>query len=88
MVVGTSRRLNDNNKNVNVYTHDGIIGKYDKDLKKVSVVYYGDDRDDYLTDIIEADGSYLVVGYSSYEDGSYLSKFITYSDALKILEVE
>ena len=88
VVVGTSRRLNDNNKNVNVYTHDGIIGKYDKDLKKVSVVYYGDDRDDYLTDIIEADGSYLVVGYSSYEDGSYLSKFITYSNALKPLEVE
>ena len=31
---------------------------------------------------------YLVSGYSSYEDGSYLSKFIRYSDALKVLGVE
>ena len=88
VVVGTSRRLDDNEENVNVYIHDGIIGKYDKDLKKVTVVSYGDDRDDYLTDIIEDGNSYLVVGYSSYEDGSYLNKFITYSDALKALEVE
>ena len=88
VVVGTSRRLDDNEENVNVYIHDGIIGKYDKDLKKVTVVSYGDDRDDYLTDIIEDGNSYLVVGYSSYEDGSYLSKFITYSDALKALGVE
>lgn len=88
VVVGTSRKLDDNDQNVNVYIHDGIIGKYDKDLNKVSVVDYGDDRDDYLTDIIEDNGSYLVVGYSSYEDGSYFSKFITYSDALKALGVE
>lgn len=88
VVVGTSRRLDDNEENVNVYIHDGIIGKYDKDLKKVTVVSYGDDRDDYLTDIMEDGNSYLVVGYSSYEDGSYLSKFITYSDALKALGVE
>ena len=30
----------------------------------------------------------LVIGYSSYEDSSYLSKFINYSSALKVLEVE
>ena len=61
---------------------------YDKVLEKVSVVRYGDDRDDYFTDVIVNDGNYLVSGYSSYEDGSYLNKFITYSDALKTLGVE
>ena len=49
---------------------------------------YGDERDDYFTDIILDHNQYLVVGYSSYEDGSYLSKFIRYSDALKVLGVE
>ena len=90
VAVGTAAKLDKKNSNesVNVYTHDGLIGKYDKDLEKVSVTPYGDDRDDYFTDVIVSDGNYLVSGYSSYEDGSYLSKFITYSDALKTLGVE
>jgi hypothetical protein len=87
--VGTSAMLDDSDSDrVNVYTHNGLIGKYDKNLEKVSVIEYGDDRDDYFTDVIISKGNYLVSGYSSYEDGSYLSKFITYSDALKTLEVE
>lgn len=90
VVVGTTAEVNkvDSGESVNVFTHDGLIGKYDKDLEKVSVVRYGDDRDDYFTDVIVSDGNYLVSGYSSYEDGSYLNKFITYSDALKTLGVE
>ncbi|MBQ3510976.1 MAG: hypothetical protein IJA30_01615 [Bacilli bacterium] len=90
VVVGTTAEVNkvDSSESVNVFTHDGLIGKYDKDLEKVSVVRYGDDRDDYFTDVIVSDGNYLVSGYSSYEDGSYLNKFITYSDALKTLGVE
>lgn len=89
VVVGTSAKLdNSNSDRVNVYIHNGLIGKYDKNLEKVSVIEYGDDRDDYFTDVIISKGNYLVSGYSSYEDGSYLSKFITYSDALKTLEVE
>ena len=89
IVVGTSAMLDDSDSDrVNVYTHNGLIGKYDKNLEKVSVIEYGDDRDDYFTDVIISKGNYLVSGYSSYEDGSYLSKFITYSDALKTLEVE
>ena len=89
VVVGTSARLdNSSSDRVNVYIHNGLIGKYDKNLEKVSVIEYGDDRDDYFTDVIISKGNYLVSGYSSYEDGSYLSKFITYSDALKTLEVE
>ena len=70
------------------YHYDGVIGKYDLDLKELSVVSYGEERDDYFTDIEYVDGNYLVVGYSSYEDGSYMSKFIRYSDALKVLGVE
>lgn len=90
VVVGTTAEVNkvDSSESVNVFIHDGLIGKYDKDLEKVSVVRYGDDRDDYFTDVIVNDGNYLVSGYSSYEDGSYLNKFITYSDALKTLGVE
>ena len=68
--------------------YDGIIGKYKSNLEKVGVITYGDENDDFFTDIILDDNNYLVIGYSSYEDGSYLSKFINYSSALKVLEVE
>ena len=77
-----------NIKTANNINYDGIIGKYNSNLKEIVVNSYGDDRDDYFTDIILDDKDYLVVGYSSYEDGSYLSKFIRYSEALKVLEVE
>lgn len=70
------------------YDYDGIIGKYKSNLEKIEVVTYGDQNDDFFTDIILDGNNYLVVGYSSYEDGSYLSKFINYSSALKVLEVE
>jgi len=72
---------------VDEYDYDGIIAKYDKKLEKIAVVTYGDERDDYFTDIKLDDNNYLVSGYSSYEDGSYMSKFIKYSDALKVLEI-
>ena len=68
--------------------YDGIIVKYGMDLEELSAVTYGDDKNDYLTDIIFDDGNYLVVGYSVYEDKNYLSKFIRYSEALKVLGVE
>ena len=73
---------------IDEYDYDGIISKYKDNLEKVGVVTYGDENDDFFTDIILDDNNYLVVGYSSYEDGSYLSKFINYSSALKVLEVE
>lgn len=76
-----------NSKLVDVFNYDGIIGKYDSNLRELAVVTYGDERDDYFTDIELLDGTYVVTGYSSYEDGSYLSKFIRFSDALKILGV-
>lgn len=75
-------------KTVDEFNYDGIIGKYKANLGKIDVVTYGDERDDYFTDIRVVNDTYLVVGYSSYEDGSYLSKFINYSKALKVLGVE
>lgn len=77
-----------NHNMINDYNYDGIIGKYSSDLEEIDVVKYGDDRDDYFTDIIFSNNKYIVAGYSSYEDGSYMSKFINYSKALKVLEVE
>ncbi len=71
----------------NVFTYDGIIGKYKGNLKEIQVEKYGDNMDDYFTDVKVINGKYLVSGYSSYEENSYLSKFVTYSDALKVLEV-
>lgn len=70
------------------YNYDGIIAKYDLDLKKIDLVNYGADRDDYFTDIMLDQGEYVVVGYSFYDEGSYMSKFIRYSKALKVLGVE
>ena len=77
-----------NSRTASNINYDGIIGKYDTNLKELSVESYGDDRDDYFTDVILINNDYLAVGYSSYEDGSYLSKFIRYSNALKVLEVD
>lgn len=90
VAIGTEGLIDTTKKKseANAFNHDGVIAKYDDKLEKIMIVPYGDDRDDYFTDIIIFDDNYLVTGYSSYEDGSYLSKFITYSYALKILEVE
>lgn len=75
-------------KDVNVLKYDGVIAKYKEDLNLIKAVSYGEDRDDHFTDMMVLDNSYLVTGYSSYEDKSYMSKFVIYSDALKVLEVE
>lgn len=72
-----------NEKNV----HHAYIGKYRSDLRKASVVHYYNE-DDYFTDISFMDGTYLVSGYSYYSDQGYLSKFLSYSEALKLLEVK
>ena len=73
---------------ISEYNYDGIIAKYDEDLKYIDSVSYGDEKDDFFTDVILVDGEYMVVGYSYYEDGSYMSKFIRYSKAFKVLGVE
>ena len=68
--------------------YDGLIAKYNDDLEKIAVVTYGEEQDDYFNDIINDGSDYLVVGYSASEDYSYYSKFIKYSDALKVLVTE
>lgn len=89
VAIGTLYTARKNNHNtVDEYDYDGIIAKYDSNLEKLDDVRYGDERDDFFTDVIFIHGKYIIVGYSSYEDGSYMSKFISYSKALKVLEVE
>ena len=88
IVIGTiMKNKKNNNKTIDSFNYDGVIGKYSDSLEEISIVTYGDENDDYFTDIKYIDNYYLVVGFSSYEDGSYMSKFIRYSDALKVLEV-
>ena len=89
IVIGTiakSRKIKQ--KTVDEYNYDGIIAKYNRNLSEISVITYGDDKDDYFTDIMLFNDKYLVSAYSSYEDGSYMSKFISYSRAMKVLGVE
>ena len=90
VVIGNSFVVDDiySHDKVNAFVHNGLLVKYDKKLDKSFVVEYGDERDDYFTSIVEYNDNYLISGFSSYEDGSYMSKFITYSKALKMLGVE
>ena len=74
----------ENKKNDNVI-HHSYIGKYRSNLTEAQVVPYYNEEDDYFTDIILMDDSYLVSGYP--EQG-YLGKFLSYSSALKLLEVK
>ena len=89
VAIGTLYTARKNNHNtVDEYDYDGIIAKYNSNLEKLDDVRYGDERDDFFTDVIFIHNKYIIVGYSSYEDGSYMSKFISYSKAFKVLEVE
>ena len=89
IAIGTMMsRASHSRKTYGDYNYDGIIAKYSTDLKNVDLVSYGDERNDFFTDVKFMNNTYLVVGYSSYEDGSYMSKFISYSSALKVLGVE
>ena len=66
---------------------NGLISKYDDTLNKIATVSYGDDKNDYFNDIVLYENNYLVVGYSLNKH-KYQTKFITYSDALKVLEAK
>lgn len=68
--------------------HHAYIGKYREDLTEASVVPYYNEEDDYFTDVALMQDTYLVSGYSFYSDQGYLSKFLSYSEALKVLEVK
>ena len=66
---------------------NGLISKYDDNLNRIATVSYGDDKNDYFNDIALYENNYLVVGYSLNKH-NYQTKFITYSDALKVLEAK
>ena len=68
--------------------HHAYIGKYREDLTEASVVPYYNEEDDYFTDVSLMHDTYLVSGYSFYSEQGYLSKFLSYSEALKVLEVK
>lgn len=68
--------------------HHAYIGKYREDLTEASVVPYYNEEDDYFTNVALMQDTYLVSGYSFYSDQGYLSKFLSYSEALKVLEVK
>lgn len=83
LVLGTAREIKKDE-----VIHHSFIGKYRSNLEKAQVVNYYNETDDYLTDIEIFDDNYLVSGYSFYSDQGYLSKFLLYSQALKLLEVK
>lgn len=68
--------------------HHAYLGKYRSDLREVAVVPYYNEEDGYFTDISLVDNTYLVSGYSYYSKHGYLSKLLSYSEALKLLEVK
>ncbi len=69
------------------YSYDGIIGKYNSDLKELAVVKYTNDRSTYFNDVKYYDGKYLVIGNSQREDLSVVAKFFFFSTSLKSLGV-
>lgn len=83
LVLGTAREIKKDE-----VIHHSFIGKYRSNLETAQVVNYYNETDDYLTDIEIFDDNYLVSGYSFYSDQGYLSKFLLYSQALKLLEVK
>lgn len=92
VAIGTVAKYDDQKSSDtnNVFQYDGVIAKYRSDLKMIDIEIYGDNNDinDYFTDIKYINDRYLVSGYSSYKEDGYMSKFITYSNALKVLEVK
>ena len=84
ITIGSSAIRNRSNQD----NYDALIGKYNSDLEKIAVIKYDDNMNDYFTKLRLIGNDYVVSGYSSYENEGYLSKFITYSDALKVLEVK
>lgn len=69
----------------NVFSYDGILAKYDTNLKEQFIEIYGDEKDDYFTDIKLKANGYLVSGYSTYDEYSYVANFIHFSKAGKLL---
>lgn len=72
---------------LNVFSYNGLLVKYNTDLDELLVEEYGEDEDDYFTDIKQKGDEYIISGYSSV-DNSYISKFITYTKSGKLIGVK
>lgn len=72
-------------KDIDVYNYNGIFAKYNTNLKELKNDEYALDIDNYFTDIKRYNDNYIISGYSKYEDNNYLSKFIIYSRAGKLI---
>lgn len=72
---------------LNVFSYNGLLSKYNTDLDELLVEEYGEDEDDYFTDIKQKGDEYIISGYSSV-DNSYISKFITYTKSGKLIGVK
>lgn len=88
LVIGSQGFKKKSSNDISDYYYKGIISKYNENLDEIAVEIYDEQDDVYFNDIIPFEEDYLVGGYSSYDDGNYYSKFVKYSDALKILESE
>lgn len=73
VVVGHQAVLDRKNstKEENVYYYQGLLVKYDDQLKEQNAHLYHSDQDDYFTDIIEGDQNYIVSGYRKYNTNRY-----------------
>lgn len=71
---------------LNVFSYNGIIAKYSKNLDELLVQEYdlADNENHYFTDIKEQNNNYIISGYSSY-DNSYIAKFIIYTKSGKLI---
>ena len=57
-------------------------------LKKLELTNYQEETDDYFTDIAKKDNTYIISGYSTYEENDYISKLITYTTSGKLIGEE
>lgn len=89
LVIAGQTEIYDEEKSTNEEnSYNGIFAKYNSDLQELNVEEYNNDGDDYFTDIKQVNNQYMISGYSKYEESSYLSKFMIYSKAGKLIGAE
>lgn len=73
--------------NSNEKITDGIISKYNNNLKELNVVKYSTDRNIYFNDILIVDNKYVLLGNSKISKNGVNSKMYLFSASLKSLGV-
>lgn len=72
---------------LNVFSYNGILAKYNTNLEELLIEEYGEEEDDYFTDVKQKKDEYIISGYSSI-DNSYISKLVTYTKSGKLIGVK